>query len=99
MSGSLSTRISIVLRFSFSVSPHLYDPEEFLLYISPEELVDNLKITLTGCSSSIHIWNKTTETFEVQQSANFKRTLIIMEGMDEVVTARYHSLFVVTVCY
>ena len=68
--------------------PRLHDPAEDVLYILREELLENLKVTLTGCSSSLHIWNPISERFEVPPAPGVQRTVIIMIGMDEAATNR-----------
>ncbi len=70
-----------------STRPRIYDPQEVLKHLDAEHLLKNLKSTLVGCSSSLHTWDAEVERF-VLAGAEKGKPIVILDGMDEVVSER-----------
>lgn len=56
-------------------------------YVEQNDLLQSLRLTSLGSSSSLHIWNSLTETF-VDTGG-----VILIDGKNEIVSTRYMSIF------
>jgi len=75
--------------FSRSVRPRLDDPSLQLRYILPAELLDLLMINMVGNSSPLYVWDVESERFASNGTREDTRLVVIIEGLDDVASARY----------
>ncbi|KAH9949631.1 Spc98 family-domain-containing protein [Amylocystis lapponica] len=71
----------------YYVRSPLQDPTTQLVYVTTEELLQSLRMSLTGTSSALYLWDPTSETFMMRNIKPDKRGVIIMIGKDEVVSS------------
>ncbi|OCH93115.1 hypothetical protein OBBRIDRAFT_725379 [Obba rivulosa] len=77
----------------YYVRPALSDPTVHLIYTTPSELFNSLRVTLTGTSSALHIWDSQTHSFRFRNALNHQRGVIIIVGTDEIVSASFTQRF------
>jgi hypothetical protein len=72
-----------------SVRPRLNDPTLQLRYILPTELLDILTINMLGNSSPLYVWDLGNERFVPKGTQVDTALVVIIEGLDDVASARY----------
>ncbi|KAJ3556170.1 hypothetical protein NM688_g2174 [Phlebia brevispora] len=68
------------------VDPPFEDPSIQLIRALPEELFECLLLSLTGISSPLHVWDATSEIFMLRDIHSGKRGILLVDGMDEVIS-------------
>ncbi|KAH9935387.1 Spc98 family-domain-containing protein [Fomitopsis serialis] len=76
------------------VRPQLHDSAKPLVYVSGSELIQSLHLTLTGMSSSTHIWDPRSEQFTLRAVPRGTRGKIVLIGTDEVISESVLQRFV-----
>ena len=72
-----------------SVQPQLYDAKTSFIYVTEQELLTSLKMTVLGISSPLHTWDSSSEKFVQSGTGNNEmRNSIIVDGKDETVSSR-----------
>ncbi|GBE81235.1 hypothetical protein SCP_0309620 [Sparassis crispa] len=71
----------------YHVRPPLQDPGIQLVYTTLHELIQSLRMSLTGTSSSLHVWDHQSETFILRGVNEGKKGIIVITGKDEVVSS------------
>ena len=66
----------------------MFDPNCEPVYVTAEDLLQDLKSTLVACSSALHIWDPNTERFIPIGSTHDTKKVLIITGMDEVISQR-----------
>ncbi|PBK95606.1 hypothetical protein ARMGADRAFT_1053187 [Armillaria gallica] len=67
----------------YHVQPRLYDPDTEVLHVTADVLWRNLKMTVCGISSQLHVWNPISERFVQLGVSNGRSGVIIVDGKDE----------------
>jgi len=67
----------------------LDDPTLQLRYILPTELLELLTINMLGNSSPLFVWDPETERFVPTEARQDTKQVVIIQGLDEVTSARY----------
>ncbi|KAJ8090436.1 hypothetical protein PM082_019034 [Marasmius tenuissimus] len=70
---------------------HLEDVE--ILYVSKDDLLRNLKMTVLGASTSLHEWDPVSETFTNSIGRDGRRRTIIISGKDTTISDSIMSTF------
>ena len=71
----------------------MFNPDCEPVYISADDLLEDLKSTLVACSSSLHIWDPTLERFVPIGTTSELEKVVIIVGMDEVISQRCANHF------
>ena len=71
-----------------SARPHVHDPTRPLVYVTREELLQSLHLTLTGISSSVYVWDSHAEKFRLRAVPHGKKGTLVLIGTDEVISER-----------
>ena len=58
------------------------------MYVSGEELLQSLHLTLTGISSSVYVWDSASEQFTLRAVPQGTSGTLVLVGTDEVISAR-----------
>jgi hypothetical protein len=56
--------------------------------VNAEDLMEDLKSTLLACSSTLHVWDSSSEHFVPSGSSLGRNKMLIIVGMDEVISQR-----------
>ncbi|KAK0213089.1 gamma-tubulin complex, DGRIP91/SPC98 component protein [Desarmillaria ectypa] len=67
----------------YHVQPRLCDPNTEVLHVTADVLWRNLKMTVCGISSQLHVWNPISEKFVQLGVRNGRSSVIIVDGKDE----------------
>ncbi|KAK0455463.1 gamma-tubulin complex, DGRIP91/SPC98 component protein [Desarmillaria tabescens] len=67
----------------YHVQPRLRDPDTEVLHVTADVLWRNLKMTICGISSQLHVWNLISEQFVQLGVRNGRNGVIIVDGKDE----------------
>ncbi|KAG7446524.1 uncharacterized protein BT62DRAFT_1005817 [Guyanagaster necrorhizus] len=67
----------------YHVQPRLHDPNTEVLHVPVNVLWRNLKLTVCGISSQLHIWDPISERFVQSGVKNGRSGVIIVDGKDE----------------
>ncbi|TFK44260.1 gamma-tubulin complex, DGRIP91/SPC98 component protein [Crucibulum laeve] len=77
----------------YHVQPRLQDPGSERVYVTQEELLFSLKMTVLGTSSTLHAWDSRTERFIQARTGDGKSGLLLVDGKDEVISTSIISRF------
>ncbi|KAF8800245.1 gamma-tubulin complex, DGRIP91/SPC98 component protein [Phlegmacium glaucopus] len=78
----------------YYVQPQLYDARTSFVYVTEQELLASLKMTVLGISSPLHTWNSSSERFVQSGTVNTgMRNSIVVDGKDEIVSSRQGLFF------
>ncbi|KAK7045547.1 hypothetical protein VNI00_007379 [Paramarasmius palmivorus] len=78
------------------VQPQLLNPDKDIQYVYQSDLLENLKMTALGTSSSIHKWDVNSEQFVEVGRGDGKQTSIVVYGKDETMSSSLISPFLTT---
>ncbi|KAK7005800.1 spindle pole body component [Favolaschia claudopus] len=70
----------------YYVQPRLNDPHIEIKYVTQQELLSALKMTVLGTSSPLHSWDPVTETFVQVVTQKGARGVLAVDDKDEVVS-------------
>jgi len=85
----LSEQDSLVFAAArYHVNPRLYDPSVEMVYVSQNDLLIALKMTVLGTSSIFHTWDASIERFVQSGIGEGKRGFLVIDEKDEVVSQR-----------
>jgi hypothetical protein len=79
---------NVLLTSNGSVLPRLQNPTTDSVYVSLVDLLQSLKLTVLGTSSTLYIWDMASETFFERGFSNDRKAVIMIDGKDEAVSAR-----------
>ncbi|KLO17438.1 hypothetical protein SCHPADRAFT_846666 [Schizopora paradoxa] len=85
--------VHVVSAARFHARPPLLNKTHRVRHVSSAELIQNLSAILLGCSSTIYIWDNSTQRFVMQKSSEEEEAYIFLDGMDEVVSKSYIKRF------
>ena len=71
-----------------SVRPPLQDPDVKLVYVHTHELLESLLLTVSGTSSTLHIWDPAIEKFVLRGLQGNGIGHLVIISKDEIVSAR-----------
>ena len=74
---------------TFSAHPRLQDPLQFRKYVSPDDLLEGLRLTVAGGSSALHVWDSDRQAFLLRGTIPQQRGAVIVIGYDDVVSERF----------
>ncbi|KAK0505031.1 gamma-tubulin complex, DGRIP91/SPC98 component protein, partial [Armillaria luteobubalina] len=77
----------------YHVQPRLYDLDTEVLHVTADVLWRNLKMTVCGISSQLHVWNPNSERFVQSGVSNGRSGVIIVDGKDEKMCSSICSSF------
>ncbi|KAI0330134.1 hypothetical protein GY45DRAFT_1324015 [Cubamyces sp. BRFM 1775] len=71
----------------YHIRPPLQDPNGKLVYVHAHELLESLLLTVSGTSSSLHIWDPAIEKFVLRGLQGHSAGHLVIVSKDEVVSA------------
>jgi len=76
------------LTFFDSVRPQLSNTGTEIIYVEQSELLNSLRLTLMGATSSFHVWDPQRECFALRGVHHDKNGILSIIGRDETMTQR-----------
>lgn len=64
------------------------DPSTDMVYVAQDDLLNSLKMTVLGTSSTMHTWDLPSETFKQAGIGKEKRGYLLVDAKDEVISSR-----------
>lgn len=64
------------------------DSNTDMVYVCQDDLLNSLKMTVLGTSSTMHIWDASSESFKQAGVDKGKRGYLLVDAKDEVISSR-----------